>query len=112
MNLGLNNKVAMVGGASRGLGFAVARALGLEGARVSMVSRDPDAICAAALRLEQETGASILAMPVDLSSADAIARWHAATEARFGGVDLLFANTGGPPAGPALTVDDRAWLCA
>jgi len=112
MELGLNDKVAMVGGASRGLGYAVARALALEGARLSMVSRDPDAICAAALRLEEETGASILAMPVDLSSADAIARWHAATEARFGGVDLLFANTGGPPAGPALNVEDHVWSCA
>ena len=109
MNLGLTNKVAMVGGASKGLGFGVARALALEGAKVSIVSRDKDAICAAGEKLEKETGVSVLAMPVDLSSAEAIAAWHSATVAKFGGVDLLFSNTGGPPAGPVLNFDDAAW---
>ena len=112
MDLGLKGKVAMVGGASRGLGFAVARALAVEGAHVSIVSRDPDRVCTAAVRLEQETGASVLAMPVDLRSNEAIARWFGATEERFGGVDLLFANTGGPPSGPALSVDDQNWVAA
>ena len=43
------------------------------------------------------------------SSADGILRWTRATEDRFGGVDLLFANGGGPPAGAALSFDDAAW---
>jgi 3-oxoacyl-[acyl-carrier protein] reductase len=109
MDLGLKNKVAMIGGASKGLGFAVASALAREGAHVSIVSRDHDSICDAAARLERETGAAILAMPVNLSSPEEIGRWHAATTQRFGGVDLLFANTGGPPAGPVLAFDDQAW---
>jgi 3-oxoacyl-[acyl-carrier protein] reductase len=106
MDLGLKGKVAMVAGASRGLGFAVARALAHEGAIVSIASRDETAICAAA----QHLGASdVLAMPVDVRSPEAIERWARTTEDKFGGVDLLFANSGGPPAGAALSFDDAAW---
>ena len=112
MDLGLKNKIAMVGGASKGLGFAVARALAAEGARVSIASRDAEAIKRAANTIEQETGSQALAVPADLSQADAIAHWHAATMERFGGVDLLFANTGGPPAGSALSFDDKVWQSA
>jgi 3-oxoacyl-[acyl-carrier protein] reductase len=109
MNLGLQNKVAMIGGASKGLGFGVAQALAAEGALVSIASRDQGAIDRAADRLKMESGANVLAFAADLSSADAIARWHAATIERFGGIDLLFTNTGGPPAGPVLDFDDEAW---
>src|SRR6185436_2575899 len=101
-----------VGGASKGLGYAVARALAGEGALVSIASRDEAAITRAAATIEQETGAQALAVAADLASADGIARWHAATIERFGGVDLLFANTGGPPAGAALGFDDKAWYAA
>lgn len=109
MDLKLTNKIAMVGGASKGLGFAVAKALAGEGARVSIASRDRAAIDRAATEIKKETGATVLAVAADLSSADAIAAWHQATTDAFGGVDLLFTNTGGPPAGPALGFDDKAW---
>jgi 3-oxoacyl-[acyl-carrier protein] reductase len=112
MDLGLRNKVAMVGGASKGLGFAVARALAAEGAQVSIASRDAEAIKRAAHTIEEETGGHALAVPADLSQADGIAHWHAVTMEQFGGVDLLFANTGGPPAGTALSFDDQAWQSA
>ena len=112
MDLGLKNKVAMVGGASKGLGFAVARALAAEGAQVSIASRDADAITRAADVITGDTGGQVLAVAADLGKADAIAAWHAATIARFGGIDLLFANTGGPPAGAALSFDDGAWQAA
>ena len=112
MDLGLKNKVAMVGGASKGLGFAVARALAAEGAQVSIASRDAKAIETAAEAIEQATGGDVLATSADLSKADAIAQWHSATIERFGGVDLLFANTGGPPAGTVLSFDDQAWESA
>jgi 3-oxoacyl-[acyl-carrier protein] reductase len=112
MDLGLTGKIAMVGGASKGLGFAVARALAGEGAAVCMASRDVDAIHRAADAIRLETGAQPLAIAADLSRADAIAAWHAATVKQFGSVDLLFANTGGPPAGTALGFDDQAWQCA
>ena len=51
----------------------------------------------------------MLATPVDVRSADGIIRWTRATEDKFGGIDLLFANGGGPPAGAALSFDDAAW---
>src|SRR6185436_19086026 len=105
MELGLKGKVAMVAGASRGLGYAVADALAREGARISIASRDETAITAAAERI----GGDVLAVPVEVRSADAIRRWAAETEKRFGGVDLLFTNSGGPPAGAAISFDDRAW---
>jgi 3-oxoacyl-[acyl-carrier protein] reductase len=106
MDLGLNGKVAMVAGASRGLGFAVAEALAREGAIVSIASRDEEAICAAAKRLGSP---HVMASPVDVRSGEAIERWAKATEDKFGGIDLLFANSGGPPAGAALSFDDAAW---
>jgi 3-oxoacyl-[acyl-carrier protein] reductase len=109
MNLGLNGKVAMVAGASRGLGFAVARALAAEGVHVSISSRNPDAIAAAGSRIKAETGGDVLAIAADVLSGEAIARWHQATLDRFGGLDLLFTNCGGPPAGSTLAFDDAAW---
>ena len=99
----------MVAGASRGLGFAVARALAKEGARVSLSSRDADSIAGAAAKIEKDTGARVLAMPVDVRSAESIAAWFEKTFAEFGGVDLLYPNSGGPPPGPALKFDDAAW---
>src|SRR5688500_10298796 len=105
MDLRLKGKVAMVAGASRGLGFAVAQALAGEGARVSIASRDEAAVRAAADRIGQD----VFAVPADVRSADAIAQWAAATEKKFGGIDLLFTNSGGPPAGATLSFDDRAW---
>ncbi|MGH9373469.1 MAG: SDR family oxidoreductase [Vicinamibacterales bacterium] len=105
MDLGLTGKVAMVAGASRGLGFAVAEALAREGARVSMASRDECAIQEAARRI----GGDVLAVPVNVISVDAIQRWTTDTQRTFGGVDLLFTNSGGPPAGPAMSFGDEAW---
>jgi 3-oxoacyl-[acyl-carrier protein] reductase len=76
MNLGLTNKVAMVAGASRGLGYAVARAVAEEGAQVSIASRDAGAVAAAGKRIEEETGARVLAVAADVASAEAIGQWH------------------------------------
>jgi 3-oxoacyl-[acyl-carrier protein] reductase len=95
----------MVAGASRGLGYAVAEALAREGAQVSIASRDQQAIAAAAARI----GGDVLAVPVEVRSADAIRRWADETAQRFGGVDLLFTNSGGPSAGAAISFDDAAW---
>jgi 3-oxoacyl-[acyl-carrier protein] reductase len=112
MNLGLNGKVAMIGGGSRGLGLAVARALAGEGAQVSIASRNPDAIKAAGARIQQESGGQVLTFAADLASDTAIAKWHRTTVDRFGPVDLLFTNSGGPPAGRVLDFDDAGWRAA
>jgi len=109
MDLGLKDKVAMVAGASRGLGYAVARGLAAEGVKVSVSSRNEQAIGDAARRIAGETYSDTLATPVDVRSADSLAAWHARTIEKFGGVDLLFVNAGGPPAGTTLSFDDAAW---
>lgn len=109
MDLHLTNKVALIAGASKGLGFGVARALAAEGARVSISSRDNAAIQDAASRIERETGTKVLAMSVDVRSAGGIQQWVKTTEDTFGGIDALMTNSGGPPAGQALSFDDAAW---
>jgi 3-oxoacyl-[acyl-carrier protein] reductase len=109
MDLGLKGKVAMVAGASRGLGYAVARALAAEGVSVSMGSRNEQAIKEAGKRVAAETYMDPLVAAVDVRSAESLANWHRQTVEKFGGLDLLFANSGGPPAGTALSFDDDAW---
>jgi len=109
MDLGLTGKIAMVGGASKGLGYAVARALAGEGAHVSIASRSEIGVERAAETIRRETGVKTVAVSADLSKAEAVTEWHAKTMEQFGGVDLLFANTGGPPAGTALSFDDLGW---
>jgi 3-oxoacyl-[acyl-carrier protein] reductase len=112
VDLGLKGKVAMVAGASRGLGFAVANVLAREGALVSLASRDFEAVSAAVERIESAKHGSPLGFKADVSNAEAIAAWHQATVAKMGPVELLVTNSGGPPAGAALSFDDRAWQSA
>jgi 3-oxoacyl-[acyl-carrier protein] reductase len=108
MDLGLKGKVAMVAGASRGLGYAVAEALAREGALVSISSSNQASIDDAASRLSS-VGGTAMATVVDVRNPDHIAAWGQKTIERFGGVDLLFTNGGGPPAGAAVGFDDAAW---
>jgi 3-oxoacyl-[acyl-carrier protein] reductase len=108
MDLGLKGKVAMIGGASRGLGFAVAEALARDGAMVSISSSSQASIDDAGKRLSA-AGASVLATAVDVRNADQIAAWQQKTVDHFGGIDLLFTNSGGPPSGAAISFDDAAW---
>jgi 3-oxoacyl-[acyl-carrier protein] reductase len=112
MDLGLKDKIAMVGGASKGLGFAVARALAAEGAHVCIASRDAEAVGRAAQQIARETGSKAVGVAADLSTRAGVDRWQADALKAFGGVDLLFANTGGPPTGTALSFDDQAWQAA
>jgi 3-oxoacyl-[acyl-carrier protein] reductase len=108
MDLGLKGKVAMVAGASRGLGYAVAEALAREGALVSISSSNQSSIDDAAKRIAA-SGATAFGSVVDVRNADHIAGWAEKTVAHFGGVDLLFTNGGGPPSGAAISFDDPAW---
>ncbi|HEY4643127.1 MAG TPA: SDR family NAD(P)-dependent oxidoreductase, partial [Bacteroidota bacterium] len=109
MDLGLSTKVAMVAGASQGLGYAVAKVLAAEGARVSMASRDLGSIREAGARIEKETGNSVLPVAADIRSQSAIDQWRDETVKQYGGVDLLFSNCGGPPSGGFADFDDSSW---
>jgi 3-oxoacyl-[acyl-carrier protein] reductase len=102
MDLGLADRRFLVGGASRGLGAAVARTLAAEGARVIGASRQASTEGAAA-----EGGVTPIA--VDLSESTGPVDAVAAAVERLGGLDGLVVNTGGPPGGAFAAVDDATW---
>lgn len=109
MDLELRDKVACVVGASSGLGLAVAHLLAAEGARVAIVARRPDPLKAAAERIHQGTGAEVLSITADVTLPIACQRAVDATAAHFGGLDILIANAGGPPAGAFTELRDEQW---
>ncbi len=99
MDLGLGGRVALVAGASKGLGFATAKKLAEEGADVAINSRSRDALNAAAEEIRQATGRRVLAIPGDLT-AESLAEDVVAEAIReMGRVDILVPNAGGPPPG-------------
>jgi 3-oxoacyl-[acyl-carrier protein] reductase len=112
MDLGLRDKVALVGGASRGLGRAAARELAAEGCAVVLCSRDAAALGRVAADIGQQTGADTYAVAANLSDAAAVADVVSAAVARFGRVDVLVTNTGGPPVGPFESHSPEAWRAA
>ncbi|NOZ26937.1 MAG: SDR family oxidoreductase [Chloroflexi bacterium] len=112
MDLGLQGKTALVAAASQGMGRAVALGLAREGARVAICARGREALEATAEDIRRETGAEVFAQVADVSRADDIARLVHAARDRFGAVDILVCNAGGPPPGDFLDFDDEAWRAA
>ncbi len=104
MDLGLNNKHALVLGASQGLGLAVARALLCEGATVTISGRSVERLEAARRSLPEDQQLRCYLAPADLSDPDA-GRKISETARSNGTVDILVNNTGGPPPGPPSGVD-------
>ena len=109
MDLGLAGKVALVAASSKGLGRASALALAREGARVTVCARTESELDAAAAEIRAETGAEVLAVPADLTDAAAVERVVAATVERFGSVDVLVNNSGGPAVGKFDQFTDEDW---
>jgi 3-oxoacyl-[acyl-carrier protein] reductase len=107
MDLEIAGRSALVTGASRGIGFAVADALVREGARVVVVARDGGPLESAAARL-RETGEAH-AVVADLSTAAGVRRAIEAATERVGAPEILVANVGGPPVGKPSALDDGAW---
>ena len=104
MDLGLEGKVALVTGASKGLGRAIAAELVAEGARVAVSSRSRERIESTA----PEIGA--VAFVHDTAELDDAARLAADVESQLGPIDVLVCNTGGPPGGPdALAFTREQW---
>jgi 3-oxoacyl-[acyl-carrier protein] reductase len=108
MNLEINDRVAMVAAASKGLGKACAVALAQEGCKVSICSRNSEEL----EKTRAEIGASgdTLAIVADVSSANDLENWHQRTIDRFGQVDILVTNTGGPPVKRFMELSDESWL--
>jgi 3-oxoacyl-[acyl-carrier protein] reductase len=109
VDLGLSGKAALVAASSKGLGRASAFALAREGARVSICARNAAELAEAAAEIRAETGAEVLAVPADLSTADGIGTVVAATAERFGGIDVLVNNSGGPALGGFADFTDDDW---
>jgi 3-oxoacyl-[acyl-carrier protein] reductase len=109
MDLGLGDKTAIVAAASRGLGLASALALAREGANVTVCARGADDLQTAAERIRRETGAQVLAVSADLNEREEIERVVAETVERFGSLEVLVNNSGGPAYGPFSELEDEDW---
>ena len=109
MDLGLRGKVALVAAASKGLGRAVAHELAAEGANLALCARDAGTLESTARAIAAATGVEVLAQPADVSDARAIGSFVDATLERFGRVDVLVTNSGGPPPGRFEVLDAAAW---
>jgi len=107
MDLGLKGKIALLTGASSGLGFATAKALAKEGARIVINARNQDKLSAAGDELSKY--GDVVSLPGDITEQDTAEKLIGATMAIMGGLDLLFTNSGGPPPMPFEDADDEAW---
>ena len=105
MELGIEGRVALVMGASRGIGRGIAAALAREGARVAVASRSRERLEEAAA----EIGEAAVPFVADTTDLEALARLPLDVAAELGSPDILVANTGGPPAGGALDHGFEEW---
>jgi 3-oxoacyl-[acyl-carrier protein] reductase len=109
MDLGLKDKIALVTGASRGLGYATGLALAKEGCRVVINSRDEEKVKSAVKKIATETGAQIIGLAGDVSNVSVPAKLVTQTIEAFGGLDILITNSGGPPAGTFESFNEATW---
>jgi len=112
MNLGLKGRVALVTGASKGIGKAIARGLADEGVSLVLLARTADALEAAAAEIRAATGVRVIAVPTDLRDATATKAAAARAATEFGTVHILVNNAGGPIKRPErqITWPDGDWL--
>ena len=108
MNLGLDGKVAMVAAASKGIGRASAFSLSAEGCAVSLCSRNEKPLEDAIAEISRNS--PTLGVVADVAIQDDLERWYAATIERFGKVDVLVTNTGGPPIAQFSKLSDEQWM--
>ena len=112
MDLGLNGKVALVAAASQGLGRAVAEELAAEGASLILCARHDAALQETCAAIVAAHGTPVLGLATDVADPAAVARLVEAGLARFGRIDILVTNAGGPPAGTFDTLNADQWQAA
>lgn len=112
MDLGLKGKRALVLAGTSGLGRATATALAAEGARVALCGRNAEGAETAAHEIAEATGATVLGYACDVSRAALLGALVEQSAAALGGLDVLVANAGGPPAGGFDALDDSTWEAA
>jgi 3-oxoacyl-[acyl-carrier protein] reductase len=105
MELGLEDRVALVMGGSRGLGRGIAKALAGEGARVAIASRSEEQLAQAAAEIDGD----VMPFPADATDLDGLAELPTKVEAVLGPISILVTNTGGPPLGGALDHELDDW---
>jgi 3-oxoacyl-[acyl-carrier protein] reductase len=109
VDLKLKDKIAIVGGASQGIGFGIARQLAAEGARVAITARREKDLIAAAQKIAAETGGQVLPVQADCRNAADCARVVETVAGAFPRIDILVNNDGAPPLGDIAGFDDIAW---
>ncbi len=109
MDLGLQNRRALVAASTSGLGFAVAKELLQEGCRVWICGRDPDRFAKAKAELEAIAPGRVDGQVCDVTIAAQRDQLIKAAIEQLGGIDILVTNSGGPPPGPFEQHDDQAW---
>lgn len=109
MDLGLKDKIAIIGGASRGIGYGVAHQLAEEGAKLVITARREPALAQAAEKIRKDTGAEVLIVPSDVRRSEDCAKVAEAALKAYGGIDILVNNDGAPPIGRIEDFDDLAW---
>ena len=112
MDLGLNGKIALVAAASKGLGRAVAEELAAEGASLVLCARGNDELQATCAAIAAAHAVPVLGIAADVAVAADVARVVQAAQARFGRIDVLVTNAGGPPAGTFDTLSSEMWQAA
>ena len=108
MDLGLKDKVALVTGASRGIGKRIALALAAEGAKVCICARSEEVLKEAASEIEAK-GGEVEATAQDVTTLEGAEAVVAAAKERFGGLDILINNVGGSKWTPFVEIDDQEW---
>ena len=109
MELNLTGRVALVNAASRGLGRGIAEALAAEGARLVISSRSAEAIERAASEISSASGGEVTPVAADVTEAGTADRLAQVAVERYGRLDILINNSGGPPGGVFTDFDDDAW---
>lgn len=112
MDLSLKGKVAVVGGSSEGIGYAIAHLLAKEGASVALVARRKELLDSSSRKIISETGAGVLPIQADIRKAGDCDRIIASAAEKFGRLDILVNNDGAPPLGLLADFDDAAWAAA
>ena len=110
MDLGLNNKIALITAASQGLGKASALSMANEGATVIICSRDKEKISKSAREIKDKSGSDVISFQADLSNEEDISKMVESIIKKYGRIDILVNNTGGPKAGFFDEINDDDWL--